>query len=295
MSEIEQAVRRLKLSGMTRNWRDAEYRDNEQYVTELPKLELRKREANRINRMVKTAGFPAVKTLDAFEWNRGIALPAGLTRESMEGLRFLELKEDLIFMGSVEIGKARPATAIALVAYLSRKKVRFCTAASLADALMEKNAGSLLRRFMTALKKTDLPVVDEAGFTPLHKDASELLFQVISDCYERKSLIIVSSLKKGLKELRKRAPNPTRSSGRAAVRSAPAPPQQALSATVAERWMRSGANRAGDASGAWDAIPHRSDIDSCDRTSCAGGSHARSNKRNLIISLRAADASLVMG
>ena len=194
MSEIEQAMRRLKLSGMARNWRDVEYRDNEQYVTELLNLELREREANRINRMVRTAGFPVVKTLDAFEWNRGIALPAGLTREYMEELRFLEAKENLIFMGSVGTGKTHLATAIALVACQSGKKVRFFTAASLANALMEKNAKSLLHHFMTALKKTDLLVIDEVGFTPLHKDASELLFQVISDCYERKSLIITSNL-----------------------------------------------------------------------------------------------------
>ena len=148
MSEIEQAMRRLKLGGMARNWRDVEYRDKEQYVTELLNLELREREANRINRMVKTAGFPVVKTLDAFEWNRGIALPAGLTRESMEELRFLDAKENLIFMGSVGTGKTHLATAIALVACQSGKKVRFFTAASLANALMEKNGKNLLHHFM---------------------------------------------------------------------------------------------------------------------------------------------------
>ena len=44
------------------------------------------------------------------------------------------------------------------------------------------------------LRKTELVVIDEIGFVPLHKDAAELLFQVISDCYEQKSLIITSNL-----------------------------------------------------------------------------------------------------
>ncbi len=52
----------------------------------------------------------------------------------------------------------------------------------------------MLNNYLSALKKVDLIVVDEIGFVPLHKDAAELLFQVISDCYERRSLIITSNL-----------------------------------------------------------------------------------------------------
>lgn len=194
MPEIEQAMRKLKLGGMAKNWRSVDYRDKEQYVSELLELELREREAKRINRMVKTAGFQVLKTLDEFIWNDQIAFPAGLTRESMETLRFLDAKENLIFLGSVGTGKTHLATALALLACQSGKKVRFFTAAGLANLLMEKNAKNLLNRFMETLKKTDLLVIDEIGFIPLHKDASELLFQVISDCYERKSLIITSNL-----------------------------------------------------------------------------------------------------
>ena len=48
--------------------------------------------------------------------------------------------------------------------------------------------------FLTGIKRTELIVLDEVGFVPLHKDAAELLFQVVSDCYERRSLIITSNL-----------------------------------------------------------------------------------------------------
>ena len=47
---------------------------------------------------------------------------------------------------------------------------------------------------MSQLKKVELIVIDELGFVPLHKEAAQLIFQVISDCYERKSLIITSNL-----------------------------------------------------------------------------------------------------
>jgi len=43
----------------------------------------------------------------------------------------------------------------------------------------------------------ELLVLDEIGFITLHKEASELLFQVVSECYEQKSLIITSNLEFG--------------------------------------------------------------------------------------------------
>jgi hypothetical protein len=64
------------LSWRTREeWRSVEYKDTEQYVTDLLLLELKEREANRINRMVKTAGFRVIKTLEDFIWKKEIELP----------------------------------------------------------------------------------------------------------------------------------------------------------------------------------------------------------------------------
>lgn len=190
----EQMMRQLKLGGMAKGWRAVRFENPEQYVTELLGLELRERESNRINRMVKTAGFRVLKTLEDFVWNPAIELPAGLTPEYMEELRFLFPKENLIFMGTVGTGKTHLATAIALKACQEGRQVRFFTAASLANILLEKNNKGTLNQFLSTLKKVELIVIDEIGFVPLHKDAAELLFQVISDCYERKSLIITSNL-----------------------------------------------------------------------------------------------------
>lgn len=192
--QIEQMMRQLKLGGMAREWRSVECADPEQYIGELLKLELKEREANRINRMVKTAGFRVVKTLGDFIWKPEVELPAGLTREAVESLSFLPLKENLIFMGSVGTGKTHLATALALKACQEGRHVRFFTAASLANILLEKNSKGTLNSFLASLKRVELMVVDEIGFVPLHKEAAELLFQVISDCYERKSLIITSNL-----------------------------------------------------------------------------------------------------
>ena len=194
MPEIETMMRQVKLGGMAKGWRSIPFTDPEQYVTALLKLELLEREANRINRRMKKANFRVLKTLDEFVRTPKIGLPNGLTQAYMEDLSFLGAKENLIFMGTVGTGKTHLATAIALKACQEGRDVRFFTAAELGNILLEKNSKGSLNSFLAGMKKTELIVIDEVGFVPLHKDAAELLFQVISDCYERKSLIITSNL-----------------------------------------------------------------------------------------------------
>ena len=121
-----------------------------------------------------------------FVWTGSIELPNGLDREYMESLQFIPAKENLIFLGAVGTGKTHLATAIALKACRQGHHVRFFTAAALANLLLERNNKGTLHALLSTIKKTQLLVIDEIGFVPLHKDAAELLFQVISDCYERK-------------------------------------------------------------------------------------------------------------
>jgi len=191
---IEKYMRTLKLGGLAKDWQTVKYKNTEQYIRELLELELKEREVNRINRMVKVAGFRVIKTLEDFVWSQNIQIPQGLTQEEMEQFSFIEKKENLIFMGAVGTGKTHLATAITLKACQNGKHTRFFTAASLANILLEKNAKGTLNSYLSTLKRVELIVIDEIGFVPLHKDAAELLFQVISDCYERKSLIITSNL-----------------------------------------------------------------------------------------------------
>lgn len=97
-------------------------------------------------------------------------------------------------IGAVGTGKDRLATAIALKACRQGRRIRFFTVASLTNLLLARNNKGTLNVFLGTLRKTELLVIDEIEFVPLYKDAAELLFQVISDCYERKSLIITSNL-----------------------------------------------------------------------------------------------------
>lgn len=193
---IEQIMRTLKLGGLAREWRSIPFQhDNaEQYLRDLLDVEMREREANRMARMIKQAGFRVLKTLDSFSWKPGIEVPASITREEMENASFVSHKENLVLMGAVGTGKTHLATAIALNLCQQGRHVRFYTATGLANILQEKHQRGMLTHFMSSLRKVELLVLDEIGFITLHKEASELLFQVVSDCYEQKSLIITSNL-----------------------------------------------------------------------------------------------------
>jgi DNA replication protein DnaC len=167
---LETRMRKLKLGGLAKDWRSVQFHDPEQYLSDLLDLELKERDANRINRMVKMAGFSVVKTLDDFVWDNGIVeLPNGLTQAYMTELAFLQQKENLIFMGAVGTGKTHLATAIAMKACQGGKKFRFFTAASLANILLEKNQKGTLNSYLNYFKGVELMIIDEIGFVPLHR------------------------------------------------------------------------------------------------------------------------------
>lgn len=77
------------------------------------------------------------------------------------------------------------------------KKVKFYTVASLVNVLLEANTNGNLGKLMKQLSKLDLLILDELGYIPLHKQGGELLFQVISMCYETRSIIITTNLQFG--------------------------------------------------------------------------------------------------
>lgn len=194
IQDIEQALRTLKLGGLVKEWRNVEYHSAEQYMRDLLEIEVREREANRMARMIKQANFRVLKTLDSFVWKGGIELPGSISREEIEAASFVRDKENLLLMGAVGTGKTHLATAIALNLCQQGRHVRFYTATGLANLLQEKHQRGVLTSFMASMRKVELLVLDEIGFITLHKEAGELLFQIVSDCYEQKSLIITSNL-----------------------------------------------------------------------------------------------------
>lgn len=175
------------------NYSKIEATDFGDFLSQLLKFEIDHREIIRKNRNLKSAGFDVIKTFEGYEFN-DIQIPNAIGIEELKAGTFIEGKENLILYGPVGTGKSHMATAIGVAACSRGKKVKFFRTASLVNQLSEAKAKGELKRFMKQIEKTDLLICDEWGYVPFEKDGSQLLFQVISECYERRSVIITTNL-----------------------------------------------------------------------------------------------------
>jgi len=172
---------------------EVEADNNQEYLMKILQIALDNRETSRKNRLVKQAGFYAMKTFEDFSFEE-IRLPQDLSPEELKKASFVDEKKNLILYGNVGTGKTHLAQAIGLEACKQNKVVRFFRTAALVNRLSEAQKKSELNAFMKTLMKADLVICDEWGYVPLDRDGSKLLFQVISECYEQRSVIITTNL-----------------------------------------------------------------------------------------------------
>ena len=107
---------------------------------------------------------------------------------------YVDRRENIITLGPSGTGKTHIALGLGLAACQRGLKVRFTTAAALVHDLIEAQDERRLQRLQKQLTSQNLLIIDELGFVPLSKSGAELLFEVISQCYERGSIIITSNL-----------------------------------------------------------------------------------------------------
>lgn len=184
----------LKLGArISENYKKINAETNEEFLEKLLKTEIQAREINRKNTLLKTAKFDVVKTFEKYSFDE-IEIPANLDIEDIKSASFIDKKENLILYGSVGTGKTHLATAIGVEACSRGKTVKFFRTATLVNSLLEAKKNEELKKFLKQIEKTDLLICDEWGYIPFEKDGSQLLFQVISECYEKRSLIVTTNL-----------------------------------------------------------------------------------------------------
>lgn len=172
---------------------------NEQVSELVERLLVAEREGRRrakLGKLVQQAGFPHLKTFDGYVAEH-ITFPTGSTLELLRELTWLERRENLLLMGAVGTGKTHMATALGIEACRRGFGVQFYRASDLVAVLQEKFAVGTLSRFREKLKKMDLLILDEVGYVPFSQTGSELLFNVVADCYEQQSVIVTSNLEFG--------------------------------------------------------------------------------------------------
>ncbi|WP_130859135.1 IS21-like element helper ATPase IstB [Gracilibacillus phocaeensis] len=194
--QIEAYAKRLKLSWIRENYSNVEADSDQEYLLKLFENEVQNREERKINLLLKQAGLPKTGS-NPYQWEH-IQIPQGIDRAGVLNGDFISEKENLILYGGVGTGKTYLASLISLNAiHRFGSRVRFYTVASLVNKLIDANQQGNLTKLMKQIEKLDLLVLDELGYIPLNKEGAELLFQVISMCYENKSIIITTNLQFG--------------------------------------------------------------------------------------------------
>jgi len=171
----------------------AEGVDHIRFLLRLAELELIDRERRTVERRIKQARFPAVKSLDSFDF---LSIPSLNKVMILELARceYIDRKANIIALGNSGTGKTHIALGLGLAACQKGLTVGFTTAASLVHELMEARDEKQLLRYQKKLAKYKLLIIDELGFVPLSKTGAELLFEVFSQRYERGSVLVTSNL-----------------------------------------------------------------------------------------------------
>jgi len=164
-----------------------------EYLRSLFEQELSLREVNRRQRLLKQAKFPITYTLDTYDFT---AVPSLSRQKVLELARgdFISKNENAVLLGGVGTGKTHIASALGYAACEAGYKVRFFTAASLINQLLEAQDAQSLSRLENALLKVHLIIIDELGFVPFSQQGAQMLFTFLSQRYQRGSVLITTNL-----------------------------------------------------------------------------------------------------
>lgn len=163
------------------------------FVCEMIALELEVRAQRKREKLFRKAAFPRLKSFEGYDFSQ-VSFPEDYDGEQLRSLEFLEEAQDFVFYGQTGRGKTHLAIAIGAAAVARSKRVRFFTVAELVMALTRaENAGNL-DIMMADIAKSELLILDEFGYVPIDTTGARLLFQVVSSCYEQRSLIVTTNI-----------------------------------------------------------------------------------------------------
>ena len=162
------------------------------YLSELIKEESNLKKDRTIQRRIRMARFPVVKTLDQFNWS----WPKKINKpqiQNMFRLKFIENQTNVVFIGGVGLGKTHLASALGYQACLKGHTVLFTSAIDSINNLIASQKKGLLKLELKKYLKPDLLIMDELGYLPIDNKGADLLFQIISQRYEQGSIIITTN------------------------------------------------------------------------------------------------------
>lgn len=150
------------------------------------------RQQHALVRRIKAARFPVKKTLDQFHWDWPRQINEAQVRDLFE-LRFVAERANAVFCGGVGLGKTHLASALGYAACAAGHNVLFTSAVDAINTLVAAQAAHRLAAELKRYLAPSLLIIDEVGYLPLDKAGADLLFQIVSQRYERGSIIVTTN------------------------------------------------------------------------------------------------------
>lgn len=162
------------------------------YLARLVEEEVLVKTERSINARVAKSRFPAMKTLEGFDFSFQPNLSEPLIKE-LAALGFMDRAENVIFLGPPGVGKTHLAVALGVRACQAKKRVLFIQAGELMDQLAVGLVDRSINARLDNLSRLDILIIDELGYMPMDKGRANLFFQLISKRYERGSVMITTN------------------------------------------------------------------------------------------------------
>jgi len=199
IESLKAQLRQLRLPTMGREFeklaRDAAAGDQTftQFLLRLTELELAARATNAVAARIRDAGFPVEKDFDTYDFS---AMPQLSKPRILELARceWIAQKSNCCLVGSHGTGKTHISIGLGLAACRAGLRVRFFTAAELVSRLEKEQKQYTLDRFLGQIDRAELLVCDELGYVSFSRNGVELLFRLLTDRYERSSVLLTSNL-----------------------------------------------------------------------------------------------------
>lgn len=164
------------------------------FLIALMKLELDARQESTRKRKIKNANFPYVKTMDELDYTRFEHMDDSYINQ-LASCDFINKRQNIVMIGNPGTGKTHLSIALGIKACMQGLNVKFYTAANLSNELIEAQDNHKLVRLERQLSKVDLLVIDELSYLTFNRHQSELLFKVVADRAERRSVIVSTNLR----------------------------------------------------------------------------------------------------
>jgi DNA replication protein DnaC len=191
---IRDLCRQLRLgSHIAEIYSEIQAKTNEEFLIKILTEALSDRELERCNRYIRQAGFDLMKSFEDFDFSN-VTVPAGITPEILRSCEFVKNKQNLILYGHPGTGKTHLATALGIEACKHDYRVLYFKTSRLVNLLSQAKAQNTQSRFWKKLDRANVLILDEWGYVPFERVGTQLLFEAISACYEKRSVILTTNL-----------------------------------------------------------------------------------------------------